>query len=185
MGKMRTDGLGCLRPPDPFCQHDARPLRPLGEAMNILRAAVCLCLLLSAAAVSAQSSNVCPSLPADSGLQWQEQARADFVLCKASTGDGREVLSLMLTARDPNLPLSRPLRQEKGLFAGESLYWYQPDLGGQQPPGYETRRITVVKFDKNRYAQIALYAGDAKELDALQSLTQGMNLTPTAVAAGR
>jgi len=103
--------------------------------MNILRAAVCLCLLLSAAAVSAQSSNVCPSLPADSGLQWQEQTRADFVLCKASTGDGREVLSLMLTARDPNLPLSRPLRQEKGLFAGESLYWYQPDLGGQPPPG--------------------------------------------------
>jgi len=157
----------------------------LGEAMNVLRAAVCLSLLLSAAAVSAQSSNVCPSLPADSGLQWQEQAQADFVLCKASTGDGREVLSLMLTARDPNLPLSRPLRQEKGLFAGESLYWYQPDLGGQQPPGYETRRITVVKFDKNRYAQIALYAGDAKELGALQSLTQGMNLTPAAVAAGR
>lgn len=153
--------------------------------MNILRAALCLSLSLSAAAASAQSPAECPSLPASSGLQWQQQAQTDFLLCKASTSDGREVLSLMLSTRNPELPLSRPLRQEKGLFAGESLYWYQPDLGGQQPPGYENRRITVVKFDKNRYAQIALYAGDAQELGSLQTLTQGMNLTPTAVAAGR
>ena len=153
--------------------------------MNILRAALCLSLSLSAAAASAQSPTECPSLPASSGLQWQQMAQTDYLLCKASTSDGREVLSLMLSARNPELPLTRPLRQEKGLFAGESLYWYQPDLGGQQPPGYANRRITVVKFDKNRYAQIALYAGDAQELGALQSLTQGMSLTPTAVAAGR
>ena len=153
--------------------------------MNILRAAVCLILLSTATAASAQAPNECPSLPASSGLQWQQQAQADFILCKASTSDGREVLSLMLSTRDPALPLSRPLRQEKGGFAGESLYWYQPDLGGQKPPGYDTRRITVVKYDKNRYAQIALYAGDAQELGTLQTLTQGMNLNPTAVAAGR
>lgn len=153
--------------------------------MNVLHVAVCVSLMLSAAAVSAQSATECPSLPSSSGLQWQQQAQGDFVLCKAAAADGREVMSLMLTARDPDLPLSRTLRQEKGTFAGESLYWYQPDLGGQKPPGYETRRITVVKFDKNRYAQIALYAGDAQELGTLQSLTQGMNLTPSAVAAGR
>lgn len=153
--------------------------------MNVLRAAVCLILLTSAVAASAQAPNECPSLPAGSGLQWQQQAQTDFILCKASTSDGREVLSLMLSTRDPALPLSRPLRQEKGGFAGETLYWYQPDLGGQKPPGYDTRRITVVKYDKNRYAQIALYAGDAQELGTLQTLTQGMNLNPTAVAAGR
>ncbi|PSD20681.1 hypothetical protein C7E18_24620, partial [Stenotrophomonas maltophilia] len=32
----------------------------------------------------------------------------------------------------PSIPLNRSLRQEKGSFGGESLYWYQPDLGGQQ-----------------------------------------------------
>lgn len=154
--------------------------------MNVLRAAVCVSLMMSAAAVSAQSAPApeCPLLPASSGLQWQQRAQADFVVCKASTPDGREVLSLMLSARDPDLTLSRPLRQEKGTFAGEPLYWYQPDLGGQQPPGYETRRVTVVKFDKNRYAQIALYPGTPQELGSLQSLTQGMNLNPSAVAAG-
>jgi hypothetical protein len=153
--------------------------------MNNLRATVCLSLLLSAAAASAQSPTECPSLPTGSDLQWQQQVTSSFILCKASTTDGREVMSLMLSSRDPEIPLSRPLRQEKGTFAGETLYWYQPDLGGQQPPGYATRRVTVVKFDKNRYAQISLYAGDASELGSLQSMAQGMNLNPSAVAAGR
>lgn len=151
----------------------------------MLHALVCVSLLLSAATVSAQSSKECPLLPASSGLQWQEQVQADFILCKASTADGREVLSLMLSTRDPDVPLPRALRHEKGEFAGESMYWYQPDLGGQQPPGYATRRITVVRFDKNRYAQIALYPGDPQELGALQTLTHGMNLNPSAVASGR
>jgi hypothetical protein len=91
----------------------------------------------------------------------------------------------MLSTRDPDIPLARPLRQEKGAFAGESLWWYQPDLGGQQPPGYATRRVTVVKFDKNRYAQISLYANDHGELGSLQSMAQGMNMNPAAIAAER
>lgn len=153
--------------------------------MNVLRAVVCVYLLMSAGAVLAQSASECPSLPASSGLQWQHLAQRDLILCKANTADGREVLSLTLSGRNPELPLNRSLRQEKGSFAGETLYWYQPDLGGQKPPGYETRRITVVKFDKNRFAQIAVYADDAIELRSLQALAQGMNLTPSAVAAGR
>ncbi|HGK7306014.1 TPA: hypothetical protein ACJ509_003930 [Stenotrophomonas maltophilia] len=142
-------------------------------------------LLFAAAQAAAQAPVECPSLPASSGLQWQEQAQADFVVCRAATADGREVLSLMLSQRDPGIPLSRPLRQEKGSFGGESMYWYQPDLGGQQPPGYAERRISVIKLDKGRYAQIALYPGSTQELGSLQQLAQGMSLTPSAVADGR
>lgn len=153
--------------------------------MNILRAVVSLCLLLSATVAAAQATAECPALPADSGLQWKEQAENNYLSCKATTADGREVLSLMLTQRDPDIPLSRPLRQEKGSFAGETMYWYSPDLGGQQPPGYAQRRMTIVKLDKNRYAQIALYPGDAVELGSLQNLTRGMNINSSAVADGR
>lgn len=142
-------------------------------------------LLFAAAQTAARAPAECPSLPASSGLKWQQQVQSDFLLCRASTEDGREVLSLMLSARDPAIPLSRSLRQEKGSFAGESLYWYQPDLGGQQPPGYAERRISVIKLDKGRYAQIALYPGSTQELGSLQQLAQGMSLTPSAVAAGR
>ncbi|ARQ90938.1 hypothetical protein [Stenotrophomonas maltophilia] len=142
-------------------------------------------LFAVAQAAAAQAPTECPSLPASSGLQWQQLVQTDFLICRASTGDGREVLSLMLSARDPSIPLNRSLRQEKGSFGGESLYWYQPDLGGQQPPGYAERRISVVKLDKGRYAQISLYPDSAQELGSLQQLAQGMSLTPSAVAAGR
>ena len=142
-------------------------------------------LLFAAANAAAQAPVDCPTLPASSGLQWQQQVQSDFLICRASTADGREVLSLMLSQRDPNIPLSRSLREEKGSFGGESMYWYKPDLGGQQPPGYAERRISVVKLDKGRYAQIALYPGSTQEMGNLQQLAQGMSLNPTAVADGR
>lgn len=142
-------------------------------------------LLAVAAPAHAQSAGSCPTLPASSGLQWQQQAHSDFLICRAATDDGREVLSLMLSRRDPSIPLSRALRHEKGSFAGESLYWYQPDLGGQQPPGYAERRISVVKLEKDRYAQLALYPGSEAERGSLQQLVGALNLAPSAVAAGR
>src|SRR2546425_807451 len=84
----------------------------------------------------------------------------------------------MLSTRDPNLPLNRSLRQEKGSFGGESLYWYQPDLGGQQPPGYAERRISVVKLDKGRYAQISLYPDSAHALRQLLQRAQFLRAVP-------
>ncbi|MCW4453405.1 hypothetical protein OK348_01125 [Flavobacterium sp. MXW15] len=143
-----------------------------------------LFLLCASAPALAQATADCPSLPGSAGLQWERQVQNDFILCKASTEDGRHVLNMMLTSRDPALPLNRSLRQEKGSFAGESLYWYTPDMGGRDLPGLEARRITVVKLAKNRYAQIWIDAGDTRELSSLQSLTQGMNLNPTALAGG-
>ena len=74
-------------------------------------------LLFAAAQAAAQAPSECPSLPASSGLQWQQQVQADFLVCRASTADGREVLSLMLSARDPAIPLNRSLRQEKAASA--------------------------------------------------------------------
>jgi len=153
--------------------------------MKIVSAAVLLCLCTTAMSVHAQSAPKCPSLPAASNLQWQEQAAGDFLVCRASTGDGREVLSLMLTGNDPDLRFPRALRQEKDSFAGEEIYWYLPDLGGQQPPGFADRRVGVVKLDKNRYAQLALYPGDSQEREGLQAMIRSMNLNPAAVADGR
>lgn len=146
--------------------------------------AVMLCLLSAALPVAAQTAGRCPALPAESGLQWSEQQAAGFVACRASTADGREVLSLMLTGNDPDIPMPRALRQEKDQFAGESLYWYQPDLGGQQPQGYAHRRITVVRLDKDRYVQMALYPSDEQERGTLQGLVRSINLNAATVAAG-
>ncbi|KAF1016023.1 MAG: hypothetical protein GAK31_01507 [Stenotrophomonas maltophilia] len=60
-----------------------------------------------------------------------------------------------------------------------------PTWGGQQPPGYAERRISVVKLAKERYVQLALYPDGEKELGSLQQLVGGLDLAPTALAAGR
>lgn len=132
--------------------------------------------------VFAQQAVQCPSLPANSGLHWDQQTQSDFIVCKATTEDGRTVLNMMLSGRDPDLALNRPLRAEKGEFGGESMYWYKLDMGGRDVPGLESRRISVVKLDKNRYAQIWIDAADTTELGTLQNLTQTLNLNPSALA---
>ncbi|MNN43122.1 hypothetical protein D3C81_1573430 [compost metagenome] len=140
-------------------------------------------LLLAACGTTwAQQADQCPTLPSDSGLHWEQQTQSAFIVCKATTGDGRAVLNLMLTTRDPDLLLNRALRAEKGTFAGESLHWYKLDMGGRDLPGLESRRITTVKLDKNRFAQIWIDAADVGELGNLQNLTQTLNLSPSALA---
>lgn len=133
-----------------------------------------LLLLLVSPTVQAQQALECPNLPAGSRLHWEKQSQSDFIVCKGTTEDGRAVLNMMFSGRDPNLKLIRSLRAEKGQFNGESLYWHQLDLGGRDIPGLESRRITVVRFDKNSYAQIWIDAADAAELGTLQALTQNL-----------
>lgn len=138
--------------------------------------------LAACANAFAQQAVQCPSLPANSGLHWDQQTQSDFIVCKATTEDGRTVLNMMLSGRDPGLALNRPLRAEKGEFGGEAMYWYKLDMGGRDVPGLESRRISVVKLDKNRYAQIWIDAADTTELGTLQNLTQTLNLNPSALA---
>lgn len=151
------------------------------KTVRIVSAAL---LLAACTTVSAQQVEQCPSLPSSSGLHWEQQAQSDFIVCKATTEDGRTVLNMMLTARDPDMQMNRALRAEKGSFAGESMHWYKLDMGGRDLPGLESRRITVVKLDKNRYAQIWIDAADVGELSNLQNLTQSLNLNPSALAGG-
>ena len=151
------------------------------EVKTVLVFSAALALAASTHA-SAQQAVQCPSLPASSGLHWEQQTQSDFIVCKATTEDGRAVLNMMLSGRDPGLVLNRPLRAEKGEFGGETMHWYKLDMGGRDLPGLESRRISVVKLDKNRYGQIWIDAADTTELGTLQNLTQTLNLNPSALA---
>lgn len=140
-----------------------------------------LSLLLSASA-GAQQQPTCPALPPSSGLQWNQQAGGDYLVCKATTADGRQVVGLMFTARDPDIVLTRDRRAEKGEIGEESMYWYRLDLGGRNLPGMESRRITVVEFGKHRYAQIWIDAANGSELASVQSLVQSLDMEPASLA---
>lgn len=142
-------------------------------------------LVLPAATALAQQAQNCPQLPPQANLQWSERNDNGFIVCRASTADGRQVLGMMLTSRDPNIPLARNLREEKASIAGETVHWYRPDLGGRDMPGLASRRVTVVELGDDRYAQIWIDAGDTQELQSLQSIVQGLDMTPSSLALDR
>ena len=124
-----------------------------------------------------QATSRCPVLPASSGLQWQEQASTGFLACKATSQDGGESLNMMLTSRDPDTRFSRSQRAESGVFSGEELRWYVPELAGRSESYAASRRITVVKLGKDQYAQVWIDATSPEELARLQSLAEQLDVS--------
>ena len=140
-------------------------------------------LAATTAPAMAQTSGGCPALPAGTGLHWEQQYGGDFLLCKGINEAGEASLNIMLTPRDPDLALNRQLRAEKGQFAGEELLWHRIDNGNAHRPD-ELRRISVVKIDKRRYAQIWINATSTEELGRLQQLTGQLDPSPVVLAGG-
>ncbi|HEY1034371.1 MAG TPA: hypothetical protein VGE09_05245 [Pseudoxanthomonas sp.] len=137
-------------------------------------------LFLASAAAWSQEAPPCPTLPANAGLQWEQRVDANFIACKAVANDGRQVLNVMLTSRDPKIRLERRLREEESTFSGEEIFWYRPDLAGQETsPAMASRRITVVEFDDDRYAQVWINADSVEELGTLISLAQQLDVRAT------
>lgn len=136
-----------------------------------------LLLGLSAPAWAQQTPSRCPPLPAGTGLQWTEKASNGFLACKAVSSDGAQSLNVMLTSRDPDLRLSRSQRAETGVFSGESLHWYVPELAGRTEEFTASRRITVVKLGKDQYAQVWVDATSAEELVRLQALAGQLDVS--------
>lgn len=138
---------------------------------------IAVCLGLFSASAWAQAAPSCPTLPASAGLQWEQRADASFIACKAITADGRQVLNVMLTSRDPKIRLERRLREEESTFSGEEIYWYKLDLGGQETtPAMASRRITVVELGDDQYAQVWINADSAQELSSMISLAQQLDV---------
>ena len=124
-----------------------------------------------------QATDRCPELPASSGLQWEERANTGFLACKAKTADNGISMNLLLTSRDPDLRLSRSRREEPGVFSGQTLHWYVPELAGQDEAIASTRRITVVELGKDQYAQIWLEAKSPEALAELQALAEKLDVS--------
>lgn len=135
-------------------------------------------LLAVPGVASAQQAPVrCPALPAASGLQWEERASTGFLACKAQAEDGSRSMNLLLTSRDPDLRMSRSRRAEPGVFSGESLHWYVPELAGQDESTVASRRIAVVELGKGQYAQIWIDAKSPGALAELQTLTGTLDVS--------
>lgn len=141
-------------------------LQPVLPAFPLL-----LALALPAQAASPALPDHCPPLPAGSGLQWQQQQRDSYLLCRATDADGEAVLNIMYTEREPDIPTPRSLREEKGTFAGSELYWYRQQIAGSDPASEALRRITVTELGKRQHAQLWINARDPAQLQQLIQLT--------------
>lgn len=155
------------------------PQRPFQGELVMKSAHLLFSVLLIApgAALAQQTDSRCPSLPASSGLQWEEKANTGFLACKARNDDGSKSINLLLTSRDPDLRLSRSRRAESGVFSGESLHWYVPELAGRDEAYAASRRITVVELGKDQYAQIWIDAPTPEALNELQTLTGRLDIS--------
>ena len=134
-------------------------------------------LLVPGLATAQQASDRCPTLPASSGLQWEERASTGFLACKAQSADNGKSMNLLLTSRDPDLRLSRSRREEPGVFSGQALHWYVPELAGQDESMVASRRITMVELGKDQYAQIWLDAESPEALAELQVLAGQLDVS--------
>ncbi len=81
--------------------------------MKRIQALVVLSLLFIANAQAQQGTLFCPQLPTTSKLHWDQNVGIGFLFCKASNEEGRMVLGVILTTRDPNIPMTRNHRAEK------------------------------------------------------------------------
>ncbi len=135
-------------------------------------------LFVPGAALAQNAVTHCPSLPAASGLQWQEKSGAGFIACKAIASDGHQSLNLMLTSRDPDLRLSRSQRAEEGRFSGKELRWYIPEVAGRDASQIASRRrITVIELGNDQYAQVWIDATSPEELGKLQALAEKLDVS--------
>ena len=89
-------------------------------------------LLLSALAATAHSaaSWPCPSLPADSGLEWVRHDGPDFIVCYAMETGGKKQAFGIYLGNHPSFDPSKSTVVMVGSVAGGNVVWYRgPDDG--------------------------------------------------------
>ncbi|MBS9448588.1 hypothetical protein KJA67_10750, partial [Xylella fastidiosa subsp. multiplex] len=81
---------------------------------------------------------------------WGQNVGVGFLFCEASIEEGRMVLGVILTTRDPSIPMTRSHRAGKSQNGTERSYWHKLDLGIKNTPSQEDRGSTVVALGTKR-----------------------------------
>jgi hypothetical protein len=132
---------------------------------NLYRVALAI-LVLAPGAAFAQSLAGCPTLPADTGLKWEQLDGPGFVFCRALRGDGSEAFAVTLSDNSPFEP-NRRNRAEPASIAGHQGHWYRSEIAGQDV----IARETLVEVDGGGVAHISLRAADkAQKAQAMQQV---------------
>lgn len=136
-------------------------------------------LLLVAGTAHAQSTNVCPALPANSGLAWNMLGGDGYTFCKAiRDSDGHQLFAVMITGEASFKP-RRVNRLQETVIDGSQTWWYRGELA--DTVGVEVRE-TLVELDRNHVAHISLRAGSEQELANAMSLAESLRFDDVRVS---
>lgn len=144
------------------------------SSMTRVLACVLACLL-PAAWASAQSAGHCPTLPADSGLHWDQLDGPDFTFCKAiRTADGTQAFAVMLGKDSPFKP-SRADRAEESVIDGHAQRWYRSEVASNPDA---IIRETLVELGRDRVAHITLHASSQAQKDEAMRQVEALRFQP-------
>jgi len=94
---------------------------------------------------SARSVEVCPALPADSGLEWTYSEGPDFDVCRASAPGSESLAFGVYVGNHPSFHPKRSNRIGKGKIAGRRVTWYRQEPGDSDSAFF---RQTVLTLDR-------------------------------------
>lgn len=132
---------------------------------------VVLALVAFSQIPTAASADVCPGLPASSGLAWQLKRGPDFDVCYAHEVGSTENRFGVYLGYAPGFDVAGAARLGQGRVAGRAVVWYKDDQGG--PFG----RQTVFRVDKTgEWAHVWVLAKTSKELQDSLSVIENITL---------
>ena len=84
-------------------------------------------LFLAVPQAFARSVEVCPTLPANSGLEWTYSEGPDFDVCRASAPGSKDLVFGIYLGNHPSFHPERSSRIGKGKIAGRRVAWYRQE----------------------------------------------------------
>lgn len=127
--------------------------------------------MLLAPSAHGRGIEVCPTLPTDSGLEWEYHEGPDFDVCYASKpGSDGSVFGICL-GNHPSFEPKGSVRIGKGKVAGKKVVWYQQNPEENSAPF--ARQAMIVLDRKFGYvAHVWLSADTDQELQDRLSILE-------------
>ncbi len=137
----------------------------------MLRILLATVLMPASMLVSARGTEVCPELPAGSGVEWVYQEGPDFDLCYAiESSTKKDSFGIYLGWHPSFKPKdARPIG--KGKVAGNEVTWYPRDPDEYHP---KFGRQTIVELKSGELAHVWVGAESEQGLQSRLQILQGM-----------
>lgn len=102
-------------------------------------------LLFSTPLAFARSVEICPALPADSGLEWTYSEGPDFDVCRAHAPASDDLAFGIYLGNHASFHPERATRIGKGKVAGRRVTWYRQE---PEDSGSALARQTLLTLDR-------------------------------------